>query len=80
MMQTVCVSALSAEIFIDCAKDIVSLFPKEDESTYYIPYKPKTAVSPKLAPRGKLYSQYVYIHTGIKSTEKLSEKSDVEGQ
>ncbi|KAF2902500.1 hypothetical protein ILUMI_03687, partial [Ignelater luminosus] len=49
------------------ANEIVELFAKERTETYYIPYKPKTVTSPKMSPKGKLYSQYVNLTSSLKN-------------
>lgn len=52
---------IAPECFISASEEIETLFPNENKHTYYIPYVPKTQHSPKIPPKGKLYSKYVNL-------------------
>lgn len=52
---------ITPECFVSASEEIETLFPNENKHTYYIPYVPKTHNSPKIPPKGKLYSKYVNL-------------------
>ncbi|CAH0562823.1 unnamed protein product [Brassicogethes aeneus] len=68
---------IHSSTFVKAAEEICDLFVKEDTQTFYIPYCPKTETSPKIQPKGKLYSRYVNLKSAIKlsasSTSKIKQ-------
>ena len=68
-------------IFSEAANEIENFFEKESSKTYFIPYVPKTEVSPKILPKGKLWSKYVNTKSSLKKIyhHQTSEKPSTSG-
>ncbi|XP_044753547.1 uncharacterized protein LOC123312971 [Coccinella septempunctata] len=62
-------------MFEEASAEIIKLFPNEQKETYYIPYKKKSATSPKKAPKGRLWSRYHNVRNLLRITEKTTSTS-----
>lgn len=51
---------------MECAEEIIKLFPGEEIDTYYVPYASKTKLGLRVPARGKLWSRYLNIKAALR--------------
>ncbi|CAH1109399.1 unnamed protein product [Psylliodes chrysocephalus] len=54
------------EELMECAEEIIKLFPGEEIDTYYVPYASKTKLGLRVPARGKLWSRYLNIKAALR--------------